>query len=132
MIETRRLKNVVIFFQTILIPFLSFNGITNAYLLYKSIAHKRYLIPLFFLLNDCMSAKSTRHILSLNCEYTFLLLNFLITGLCYSSAKILLFFVRSKELGFAVCFALPLPDSFLSSGATFESKNLYTILAKPL
>ena len=60
-----------------LIPFLSLNGTTNAYLLNESIAHKRYLIPLFFfLLNDCVSAKSTPHILSLNCEYTFLLLNF--------------------------------------------------------
>ena len=74
--------------------------VTNAYLLNKSIAHKRYLIPLLFLLNDCMSTKSTPYILSLNCEYTFLLLNFLITGLCNSSAKILLFPVRSKELGF--------------------------------
>ena len=64
-----------------LIPFLSFNGITNAYLLNKSIAHKIYLISLFFLLNDCMSAKSIPHILSLNCEYTFLLLKFLIIGL---------------------------------------------------
>ena len=62
-----------------------------------------------FLLNDCVSAKSTPQILSLNCEYTFLLLNFLITGLCNSPAKILLFFVRSKELGSAACFALPLP-----------------------
>ena len=62
-----------------------------------------------------MSAKSTPHILSLNCEYTFLLLNFLITGLCNSYAKILLFPVRS----------LPLPDIvFLSSGATFESKKI--------
>ena len=65
----------------LLIPFLSFNGRTNAYLLYKSITHKRYLIPLFFLLNDCMSTKSTPHILSLNFEYTSLLSNFLITGL---------------------------------------------------
>ena len=114
---------------TILIPFLSFNGTTNAYLLYKSITNKKYLIPLFFLLNNCMSAKSTPHILSLNCEYTFLLLNFLITGLRNSSAKILLTsFVRSKELGFAVCFALALPEKvFLSSGGTFESKNFYTI-----
>ena len=54
---------------------------TNTYLLNKSIAHERYLISLFFLLNDCISAKYTPHILSLNCEYTFLLLNFLITGL---------------------------------------------------
>ena len=97
-----------------LIPFLSFNGTTNACLLNKSIAHKRYLIPLFFLLNDCMSAKSTPHILCLNCEYTFLLLNFLIPGLCNSSAKILLFPVRSKELGFAVCFALPLHYLYLT------------------
>ena len=58
-----------------------------------------------------MSAKSTPHILSLNCEYTFLLLNFLITGLCNSSAKILLFFIH-------------LPDKvFLLSGAAFESKK---------
>ena len=66
-----------------LIPFLSFNGTTNAYLLYKSITHL-YLkskTPLFFLLNDYMSAESTPHILSLNCEYTFLFSNFLITGL---------------------------------------------------
>ena len=45
------------------------------------LTHKRYLILLFFLLNDCMSAKSTPNILSLNYQYTFLLLNFLITGL---------------------------------------------------
>ena len=100
---------------TILIPFLSFNGKTNAYLLNKSIAHKRYLIPLFFLLNDCVSAKSTPHILSLNCKYTSLLLNFLITGLCHYSAKILLFPVRSEEL----CFALPLPDSFFVKRSNF-------------
>ena len=49
-------------------------------MLYKFIARKRYLIPLFFLLNDCMSVKSTPYILSLNCEYTFLLSNFLIIG----------------------------------------------------
>ena len=68
-----------------------------------------------------MSAKYTPHILSLNCEYTFLLLNFLITGLRNYSAKILLFFIRSKEL----CFALPLLDIvFLTSGVTFESKKL--------
>ena len=100
---------------SILVPFLSFNGITKAYLLNKSIAHKRYLIPLFFLLNDCMSAKSTPKILSLNCKCTFLLLNFLIAGLCNSSAKILLLF-------------LPLPETVL--GATFELKNLNLNLAK--
>ena len=92
-----------------LIPYLFSNGITNAYLLYKSIAHKRYLIPLFFLLNDCMSAKSTPHILSLNCEYTFLFLNFLITGLWSLSPN-------TEELGFVVFFNFlkPLPVDFLS------------------
>ena len=108
-----------------LIPFLSFNGTTNAYLLNKSIAHKRYLIPLFFLLNDCMPAKSSPHILSLNCEYTFILLNFLITGLCNSSAKILLFPVRSKELGFAACFALPLPDVVFCRVKQLLSQKIY-------
>ena len=102
-------------------PFLSFNGTTDVYLLNKSIAHKRYLITLFFfLLNNRVSAKSTPHTLSLNCEYTFRLLNFLITGLCNSSAKILLTSFVS------------LPEIVLLRGATFELKNLYTILAKPL
>ena len=75
---------------------------------------------IFFLLNNRVSAKSTPHILSLNWEYTFLLLNFLITGLCYSSAKILL------------TSFVPLPEIVLLRMATFELKNLYTILAKPL
>ena len=35
-------------------------------------AHKKYLNPLLNLLNGCISAKSTPHILSLNEEYTFL------------------------------------------------------------
>ena len=48
-----------------------------------------------------MSAKSTPHILSLNCENTFLLLNLLIIGLWSSSANI-------EEL------AIPLPVDFLS------------------
>ena len=73
-----------------------------------------------------MSAKSTPHILSLNCEYTFLLLNFLVTGLCNSSAKILLTsFVRYRELGFAVCFALPLPDIVFCRVEQLLSQKIY-------
>ena len=53
---------------TILVPFLSFKGITHAYLLNKSIAHDKYLTPLLYLLNDCTSAKSTPQILPLNEE----------------------------------------------------------------
>ena len=61
--------------------FLSFKGITQAYLLKMSIAHNQNLNPLSNLLNNCISAKSTPQILSLNEEYTFLFLNFLIIGL---------------------------------------------------
>ena len=53
---------------TIVIPLLSFKGTTLACLLNKSIAHNRYLIPLLYLLNDCISAKSTAQILSLKDE----------------------------------------------------------------
>ena len=42
--------------------------------------HNKYLNPLLNLLNDCISAKSIPQILSLNEEYTFLFLNFLVTG----------------------------------------------------
>ena len=71
-------------------------------------------MPLFYLLNNCMSAKSTPQMLSLNDEYTLRLLNFLITGLCNSSANLTLLILIA-----------PLPLLFLS-------KNFYTILAKPL
>ena len=62
-------------------PFLSFKGITQAYLLKISITHNKNLNPLLNLLNSCISAKSTPQILSLNEKYTFLLLNFLIIDL---------------------------------------------------
>ena len=62
-------------------PFLSFKGITQAYLLKISITHHKDLNPLLNLLNNCISAKSAPQILSLNEEYTFLFLNFLIIGL---------------------------------------------------
>ena len=55
-----------------LLPFLSFKGTTQAYLLKISITHNKNLIPLLYLLNNCISAKSAPQILSLNVEYTFL------------------------------------------------------------
>ena len=64
----------------ILTPFLSFKVTNHAYLLNKSIAHNKYLIPLLYLLSDCISAKSLPQILSLNDEQTFIFLNFLIIG----------------------------------------------------
>ena len=52
-------------------------------------AHNKYLtyLFLFFAGNDSISANRAAQILSLNLSYTFLLLNFLITGLCNSSAS---------------------------------------------
>ena len=72
---------------TILIPFLSFKGTTQAYLLKIPITHNKNLIHLLYLLNNCISAKSGPQILSLNAEYTFLFLNFLIIGLWSFSAN---------------------------------------------
>ena len=42
----------------------------------------KYVTFRFFKDNDSISAKSAAQILSLNLAWTFLLLNFLITGLC--------------------------------------------------
>ena len=50
-------------------------------------AHNIYLTFLFIKGNDSISAKSAAQILSLNLAYTFLFLNFLITGLCNSSVS---------------------------------------------
>ena len=47
-------------------PFLSFKGITQAYLLKISITHNKDLNPLLNLLNNYISAKSKTQILSLN------------------------------------------------------------------
>ena len=49
--------------------------------------HNKYLTLLFFVENDSISAKSAAQMLSLNLAQTFLLLNFLITGLWNSSAS---------------------------------------------
>ena len=76
------LRNALI----ILIPFLSYKGTTQAYVLKISIAHNKNLIPLLYLLINCISAKPTPQILSLNAEYTFLFLNFLMMDLSSSSA----------------------------------------------
>ena len=44
-------------------------------------AHNKYLIPLSYLLINCISAKSTPQMLSLTEEETLLYLNILIIGL---------------------------------------------------
>ena len=77
----------------------------------------KYLTPKYLKYYDAISAKSPAQMLSLNLAYTFLLLNFLITGLCNS--------IESTSFKFDILLLIA-PDPKLSS------KNLYTILANPL
>ena len=52
-------------FRTVL-PFLTFKGLTNAYLVKTSMTQNRYITFLFFEDNDPVSAKAGAQILSLN------------------------------------------------------------------
>ena len=66
-------------------PYLFFKGLIQAYLVKTSILHNKYstfFYDIFFISNN-----SAAQILPLNAKYTFLLLNFLITGLCNSSTS---------------------------------------------
>ena len=54
------------------------------------VRYNKTLIPLLSLLNNCISVISTPQILSIKGECIFLLLSFLIIGLCNSSANSLL------------------------------------------
>ena len=83
-------------------PFLSFKGVTHAYLLKISIAHNKNLNPLLNLSFNCISPTSTPQILSIKGECTFLLLKFLLIGLYNSSATFLL-----------GIFVIPPPQGFL-------------------
>ena len=69
------------------VPFLSFKGKTHAYLLEISIKYNKNLNPLLNLFINCISARSAPQVLSIKVECTFSFLNFLITGLCKSSAN---------------------------------------------
>ena len=71
----------------IVVPFLSFTGITYASLLKIPMAHNEQLILLLNLLINCISARLKHQILSIKGECTFLLLNFLIADLCNCSAN---------------------------------------------
>ena len=56
---------LIIALRTVL-PFLSFKGLTYAYLVKTPMTHNKYLTLLFFENNDSISAKSAAQILSLN------------------------------------------------------------------
>ena len=51
--------------------------------------HNKYITLLFFEDNDLISSNLAAQILPLNLTYTFLILNFLISDLCNSSANYL-------------------------------------------
>ena len=87
-----RLDSFQVFWNAlvIVIPFLSFKGTTNVYILKILITSNKNLIPLLNLLINCISARSAPKILSLNREQTLLLLNFVIISLCNSFANYLL------------------------------------------
>ena len=68
-----------------------------------SVTHNKNLNPLLNLLINCISARSVHQILSIKGDCTFLLLHFLIIGLCNSSANSL-FEIFS--------FLIPLPEAF--------------------
>ena len=80
---------------------MSFKEMTQAYLLQISITYNKKLNPLLNLLINCISAKSAYQILSIKGECTFILLNYLIIGLCNSAAIPLL-----KSFSFLI----PLPE----------------------
>ena len=89
----------------IVIPFLSFEGITQDYMLQISITHNKNLNPLLNLLINCICAKSAPQIFSIKNKCTFLLLNFLIIDLCNSLANSLIGMFS---------FLMLLPEVFLS------------------
>ena len=89
-----RLHSFRILWKTlvIVIPFLPFKGIICVYLLKIWITHNKKQIPLLNLLINCTSARSANQILPRKYGYTFRFLNFLLIGLCNSSAKSLRYF----------------------------------------
>ena len=73
------------------LPVLSFNGINHPYLEKTSMTARRYLTPRLNLEKACISTKSAAHILSIPpTKKRFL--NFLLIGLCNSSANVEAFF----------------------------------------
>ena len=72
---------------TILIALLSFKRITHGYLLNKSIADNKYLIPLLLLLSDCISAKRW-----INFSFLKFSINLLVKFIC----KLIIWFSSSK------------------------------------
>ena len=65
--KTKILANFQIWISvplTIVTPFLPFKGTTQAYLLKMSMTHDKNLVPLLYLLINCISARSVLQVLS--------------------------------------------------------------------
>ena len=80
----------------IVISFLSYKGITQAYLLYIANNEKQTLLLKLFI--NCISARSVPQIMSQKDECTFWFSNFLIIGLCKPSANIVLFSITQLKV----------------------------------
>ena len=78
-----------------------------------SFTHNKNLNPLLNLLINCISARSAPQTLSIKGDCTFLLLNFIITGLGNSSANSLVAEFKGR-LFEIFSFLIPLPEVFLS------------------
>ena len=69
------------------LPVLSFKGTSHPYLDKTSMTARRYFTPRLNLEKACISTKSAAHILSIPLTKTLRFLNFLLIGLCNSSAN---------------------------------------------
>ena len=67
--------------------FFSFKGPIHAYLPKPSIKYNEKQIPLLYIHINCKSARSALQMLHLKDEYTSCFLNFVIIGLCNSTAN---------------------------------------------
>ena len=83
------------------------------YICYKGKLHNKNLNSLLNLLINCIPVRFVPQILSIKCNFYFLLLNFLILGLCNFSANSPV--AKSKKLLFEIfSFLIPLREVFLS------------------
>ena len=77
-----------------------------------SITHNKNVNSLLNLLINCISARSAPQILSIKVDFTFILLNFLIIGLCNSSTNCYL--AKSEGRWSDIfSFKIALPEVFL-------------------
>ena len=92
-------------------PFLSFNGTIQPYLENRSKTMRRYLQPLFHLLNCCISTRSEHQILPIPFVITRRQVKLRFMGLCNSSANCGCQFIFSPNSSRALANLTPLVSS---------------------